>query len=134
MVDRCPICSQAILGKSKRIRNAGAGSCLLELLGVLLVLGGLFALNPLIMLAGFVCLLLGHMNAYKTVEFYRCKHCKQDFDRATITAAKITNQQQRQPVPFIQKANLYFDETIVTLAKVITLIIVVVYIVYRAML
>jgi len=73
----CPKCGEALKSKIKRERASGAGSCLLELIGLLLIIFTFWTIiGPII---GFLVIVLGHCAAYKKVKVYRCPACRSEF-------------------------------------------------------
>lgn len=59
--------------KTKRIRNSGAGSCLLELVGVLLIVFTFWTVIGAVI--GFAFLIFGHMAAYRSITVCKCSKC-----------------------------------------------------------
>ena len=74
---KCSNCEGTLTAKKKRVRNSGSGSCLLELVGVLLIIFTFFTIiGPII---GFIFLILGHQAAYKKEKIYSCSNCGATF-------------------------------------------------------
>lgn len=73
----CPQCAAPLKVIRKRKRASGPGSCLFELIGVLLIVFTFpTVIGPIV---GFLFLLLGHFAAYKTVELGRCRDCGNEY-------------------------------------------------------
>lgn len=76
----CPTCGQPLTAKTKRQRASGPSSCLLELIGLLIIVFTFFTIvGPII---GFLFIILGHYAAYKKVNIYVCRSCKSRFPGA----------------------------------------------------
>jgi rRNA maturation endonuclease Nob1 len=77
----CPLCGGNLAERTRRRRAAGSGSCLLELIGLLLILFTWpTVIGPII---GVLVLILGHNAAYVRDRYYRCRACQREFPGAS---------------------------------------------------
>ena len=78
----CPKCGGPLSSRTKRKRASGAGACLFELIGVLLVIFTFFTIiGPII---GILFIVAGHCAAYKKVKLYNCRACRSEFPETTV--------------------------------------------------